>query len=137
MSMSLFVILALEMEPNIKEINSIEPEIDHVLELSEKIDINNHSGFLPATLDGKATGFEIYIFSVSKAPEPLKSVIPKDIQNGNIYQISFGHNSLEAQAAFATAISMNMRYNGVTIEDQAGSLLSIEQLQSLIASFNE
>ncbi|MGI1670541.1 MAG: hypothetical protein K6L74_09490 [Neptuniibacter sp.] len=137
MSMSLFVVLALEMEPNIHQLNEVASTSGYELSLSESIEINSHSGFLPATLNGQDTGFELYSFPVSEAPEQLKNIIPVNLQNGNIYQLSFGYKSHEAQAAFATAMNMNIKYNGVTIEDQAGTLLSVEQLKVAMASFGE
>lgn len=137
MSMSLFVVLALEMEPNIHEINEVAFASNYELLLSESIEINSHSGFLPVTIDGQKSGFELYVFPASEVPEHFKNVIPVNLQNGNIYQLSFGYKSHEAQAAFTTAISMNIKYNGIIIEDQAGTLLNIEQLKIAMAAFEE
>ncbi|MCV6623240.1 MAG: hypothetical protein OIF51_15975 [Cellvibrionaceae bacterium] len=137
MSMSLFVVLALEMEPKTHELNEVASASGYELSLSESIEINTHSGFLPVTFEGQETGFELYVFPVSEVPEQLKSAIPVSLHSGNMYQLSFGYKSHEAQAALATAMNMNIKYNGVTIEDQAGTLLSVEQLKAAITSFGE
>ncbi|WP_415890988.1 hypothetical protein ACMXYV_06765 [Neptuniibacter sp. SY11_33] len=137
MSMSLFVVLALEMEPKVHELNEAASTSGYELSLSETIELSSHSGFFPVKFEGQDTGFELYFFPVSEVPEQLKSVIPVSLHDGNIYQLSFGYKAHEAQAAFATAMNMNIKYNGVTIEDQAGTLLSVEQLKAAMASFDE
>jgi len=135
MSMSLFVVLALGEDLNTNDLNSIANELGYAIEYSKNIELNKHTGFLPAKLDTKDAGMETYYLAVSDLPKILRTRIPKELSNGDVYQLRFGGNPVEAQTAFTTAIILNTKYEGVTIEDQAGTILSIEQLLDALRYF--
>ncbi|MES9950910.1 MAG: hypothetical protein ABW118_18280 [Candidatus Thiodiazotropha sp.] len=128
MSMSLFVVLALGVEPNTNELNQFSKENGHNIEYTHNVVLNEHSGFLPAILNSQEAGMEIYSFSTSEFPEPFKSVIPANYSEGVVYQLRYGGNPIEAQSAFTTAAILITKYNGVAIDDQSGNLMSPEQL---------
>lgn len=135
MSMSLFVVLALEVEPNTNDLNTAAKELAYVVEYTPNINLKKHSGFLPAKLESKDAGMETYSFSVSELPENFKSQLPKQYFLGYVYQFKFGGNPTEAQTAFTSAIIMSTKYNGITIEDQSGVVLSPEQLVEALPYF--
>ncbi|WP_016954316.1 hypothetical protein [Catenovulum agarivorans] len=128
MSMSLFVVLALEIEPNTNDLNAAAKELAYVVEYTPNVNLKKHSGFLPAKLESQDAGMETYSFAVSELPAPFKSLLPKQYSQGVVYQFKFGGNPIEAQTAFTTAIILSSKYNGITIEDQSGAILSPEQL---------
>jgi len=135
MSMSLFVVLALEVELNTNDLNKAAKEIGYAVEYTQNIELKKHSGFLPAKFESKDGGMETYFFSVSDLPVPFKSLLPEKYSQGYVYQFRFGGNPVEAQTAFTTAIIMSTKYNGITIEDQSGKILSTEQLVQALPYF--
>jgi len=56
MSMSLFVILALESEPMTSDLNKVSKELGYNIEYSENIKLKERSGFLPVVLNSEKTG---------------------------------------------------------------------------------
>ena len=115
--MSLFVVLAQEIEPNTNDLNAAAKELGYIVEYAQNINLKKHSGFLPAKLESKEAGVEVYSFSVSELPAPFKSQLPVQYSHSFVYQFKFGANPIEAQTAFTTAIIMSTKYNGVTIEE--------------------
>ena len=136
MSMSLFVVLALEIEPNTRELNQTANELGYLIEYSPNIELKKHSGFIPVTLDGQKAGVELYSYSTNELPEQFKTLLPNNYKQGVVYQFRFGGNPKEAQVAFTSAIIINTKYNGVAIEDQSGALLSVEQLAEALPYFS-
>ena len=137
MSMSLFVVLALNAEPNAEELNQYSKQYGHNIEYAHQGPLSEVSGFLPAKLNGMDAGVEVYSFPVSDFPPPLKAKTGGDFENGIVFQLRFGANPIEAQTAFTTAIILNTKYKGITIEDQAGSIMSVEQLQEASSYFGD
>lgn len=135
MSMSLFVVLALEVEPNTNDLNLAAKELGYSIEYVANVELKKHSGFLPAKFDSKEAGMETYAFSTSELSEPFKSKIPGRLSQGYVYQLKFGGDPVEAQTVFTTAIILSVKYNGVTIEDQAGTLLTSEELAEALPYF--
>ena len=136
MSLSLFVVLALEAQPNTNDLNKQANESDYNIVYEEHISLNTHTGFLPAKINGQETGVELYFFKATDLPNQFTSSLPEEYSKGVVYQLRFGGNPIEAQAAFTTAIIMGMKYNGLTIEDQAGTLLSVNQLSEALQHFS-
>ena len=137
MSMSLFVILALDIEPNTNELNTAAKELGYAVQYTQNVELKKHSGFLPAKFESKDSGMETYSFSVSELPDTFKSRVPVKYAQGYVYQLKFGGNPIEAQMVFTTAIIMSAKYNGITIEDQSGTLLSTEQLVEALPYFKK
>tara|TARA_R110001599_G_scaffold104566_2_gene265208 strand:+ start:196 stop:612 length:417 start_codon:yes stop_codon:yes gene_type:complete len=135
MSMSLFVVLAFGVEPNTAELNRYANELGIEIEYTPDVNIRDISGFFPVTLNDKKSGMEVYSSPFSDLPPEFVSLIPENHRSGVIYQFRFGGHADEAQAAFATAMILNVKYDGVTVEDQAGSLLSFEQMRQAISDF--
>ncbi len=135
MSMSLFVVLALSVEPNTEELNEYAKEHGHNIEYTHQANLTEMSGFLPAKLNSQDAGVEVYSFPASELPPPFKSIIPEKYNNGIVFQFRFGGNPIEAQTAFTTAIILNTKYDGVAVDDQSGSLMSVEQLEQLNSYF--
>lgn len=135
MSMSLFVVLALGAEPNTDELNLYSKANGYNIRYIEKVVLKEHSGFLPATIKSQEAGTELYSFPASDLPEPFKPIVPPKYNEGIVYQIRFGGNPIEAQTAFTSAIILSSKYNGIVIEDQTGSLMSLEQLTQSMSYF--
>ncbi|KMT67057.1 hypothetical protein [Catenovulum maritimum] len=136
MSMSLFVVLALEVEPNSNTLNLSAKEFGYNIEYSKNVELKRHTGFLPAVLDNQKTGVELYSFLADELPNQFKVLVPTDYQQGFVYQLKFSGDAMEVKTAFTTAIILNTKYNGVAIEDQSGALLSVEQLTQSLAYFS-
>jgi hypothetical protein len=90
MSINLFVVLALEVEPNTNVLNAAAKETGYVVEYTQNIELKKHSGFLAAKFEYKDAGMEIYSFSVSDLPVPFKSQLPEKYSQGYVYQFRFG-----------------------------------------------
>jgi hypothetical protein len=134
--MSLFVVLALEVEPNTSELNQTANKLGYQIEYSPNVELKKQSGFIPVTLDGQKAGVELYSYSTNELPEQFKTLLPNNYKQGVVYQFRFGSNPKEAQVAFTSAIIINTKYNGVAIEDQSGTLLSVEQLAAALPYFS-
>lgn len=134
--MSLFVILALELEPTTNEINSVPFEPGFELVLVEGVVLKEQSGFLPAQFNQEPLGFELYSFPVASEDAAFQQIVPEAYREGMVYQLRFGTQPGEAQAAFTMAAKMNIKYNGITIEDQVGMVLTVQQLKAGAAAFS-
>ncbi|MCG8609420.1 MAG: hypothetical protein MI864_02695 [Pseudomonadales bacterium] len=135
MSMSLFVVLALSVEPSTKELNEYSKEHGYNIEYTHEANLAEMSGFLPAKLNSKDAGVEVYSFPASELPTPFKSIIPEIYNDGIVFQFRFGGKSVEAQTAFTTAIILNTKYGGVSLDGQSGHLMSVEHLEQLNSYF--
>lgn len=136
MSMSLFVVLALGSEPTTNDLNIHAKEIGQSIQYVENVMLHEHSGFLPAKISKQEAGMELYAFPAYDLPDAFMKAIPQEYDNGIAFQLKFGGVPTEAQSAFTTAIILSSKYNGVVIEDQSGSLMSIEQLKQSISYFS-
>lgn len=135
MSMSLFVVLALECNTSTTKLNEYSAELGYSIEYEKNIELKNHSGFLPARIDGEIGGLESYSYPVADLPDVFTAQLPTKLTNGQVYQFRFGGRESEAISAFATAIILNTKCDGVTIEDQSGTVLSVEQLTQGLSAF--
>ena len=129
------MVLALEVEPNTNEMNIAAKELGYRIEYTENIELKTHMGFLPAKIDKKDAGVEVYSYTVSDSPETFKTKVPENLSQGYVYQLRFGGIPKESQTAFNTAIILITKYNGVTIDDQEGALLTPENLLEALSYF--
>jgi hypothetical protein len=131
--MSLFVVLALSVDPSTEELNEYSKKNGHNIEYTHETKLSEISGFLPAKLNNQDAGVEVYSFPASELPPPFKPIIGEDYNEGVVFQFRFGGNPIEAQTAFTTAIILNSKYGGIAVEDQSGSVMTIEQLTQAIS----
>jgi len=136
MSLSLFVVLALEVELNTNDLNLTAKELGYKIEYTKNIELKTHTGFLPVKLENQKSGAEFYSYPVSELNDVFKSKLPKEYSNGIVYQMSFGGNPIEAKTAFTSAILITTKYNGVAIDDQSGTLLTTEMLSQALPFFS-
>jgi len=137
MSMSLFVILALESEPMTSDLNKVSKELGYNIEYSENIKLKERSGFLPVVLNSEKTGVEVYSYPYSGLPEGLNNVTEISFSKPVVYQLSFGGNPIEGAAAFTTAAILCSTYDCVAIEGEGGGVLNLEQLKRGAEMFQE
>jgi hypothetical protein len=126
--MSLFVILALDCNTTTSQMNEYSAELGYSIIYDINIALKEHSGFLPATISGESAGVESYSFPVTDLPDVFQSLVPDQLASGQVYKFRFGANPMEAVSAFTTAIILNTKCNGVTIDDQSGTVIPVEQL---------
>jgi hypothetical protein len=137
MSMSLFVILALDCDTTTSKLNEYSDELGYSIQYEKDIELKTHSGFLPATVSGRAAGVESYSFPVKELPDFFQVLVPQQLTNGLVYQFRFGGRESEAVSAFSTAILLNTKCNGVTIDDQTGTVIPVEQLIQGLSYFDQ
>ncbi|MDP5210105.1 hypothetical protein [Microbulbifer sp. 2205BS26-8] len=137
MSMSLFVILALESEPVTNDLNKASKELGYNIEYSDNIELKEQSGFLPVVLNSEKTGVEIYSYPDSDLPEALNNVTDISFSKPVVYQLSFGENPMEGATAFTTAAILCETYDCVAIEGEGGRVLTLEQLKQGAEMFQE
>ena len=133
MSMSLFVVLALSVDPSTEELNEYSKINGHNIEYTHQTRLSEISGFFPAKLNNQDAGVEVYSFPASELPSILKPLVDEDYNDGIVFQLRFGGNLIEAKTAFTTAIVLNSKYGGISVEDQSGSVMTIEQLIQAIS----
>ncbi|MFK8069140.1 MAG: hypothetical protein AB8D52_12970 [Gammaproteobacteria bacterium] len=87
MSMSLLVILALECNTTTSKLNEYSDELGYSIHYEKDIVLNEHSGFLPVTISGEATGVESFSFPVKDLPDNFSSVVPEPLNKGQVNHI--------------------------------------------------
>ena len=135
MSMSLFVVLALDCNTSTTKLNEYSAELGYSIEYEINIELKSHSGFLPAKINGEVAGVESYSYPVTNLPDDFTSQLPTKLTNGQVYQLRFGGRESEALSAFTTAIILNTKCEGITIDDQSGTVLTVEQLTQGLSYF--
>ena len=137
MSMSLFIILALESEPMTSDFNKVSKELSYNIEYSENIKLKEHSGFLPVVLNSKKSGIEVYSYPYSNLPEGLNNAAEISFGESLVYQLNFGGSPMEGATAFTTAAILCGTYDCVAIEGEGGGVLTLEQLKQGSEMFQE
>ena len=135
MSMSLFVVLALDCNTSTTNLNEYSAELGYSIEYEKNIELKSHSGFLPATINGEIAGVESYSYPVTDLPDDFTAQVPAKLIDGQVYQFRFGGRESEAVSAFTTAIILNTKCHGITIDDQSVTVLTVEQLTQGLSYF--
>jgi len=136
MSMSLYLVLALKTMPTTDEINLSAKELNIPIVVSHVDDLSKHSGFLPIQVSGNDSGVETYILSASEAKEIIPNKGALDLNNSITVKFRWGGNFKEASAAFYTAQTLTLKYNGVVFEPESGMFLEPQQLAEGAEAFS-
>ena len=128
MSMSLFVVLALEKAPDAAYLNTKAEQFNLDITYEESIDFDSHSGFYPLILNGSKSGFELYKIEFKELVEKLPHEGVNLPDNGVVYLLSYGFSHNEAPAAFYTAAILSTTINGVVFEPQGGKYMTTDEL---------
>jgi len=129
MSVDIFVFLALNRAPDFdawqKALRANRPEIH----FAAPVDLAKHSGFLPVSVDGDATGF----YFVKSDPKELASDYPiaatAGLKGGVAYQLSFGGDANECVAAMLSAEVLVKSFGGVAFDPQGGKVMTARELE--------
>lgn len=139
MSLSLFLIVALENNPTTNEMNEFAKSLNVEVQYENNINLKEHGGFIPATLRGNEAGCEFHYYSYEETPNEYKNLAQtqKMIDKPVVYQLRFGGVAIEGATAFATAIIFANKYNAIVIEGEGGEIIPEQQLTQGLEAFIE
>jgi hypothetical protein len=132
MSMSLFLLLPLDAPLKTEHLNEAAIKLEVPIVFNSDIDLGNHSGFLPALVNGTRAGVEILKLSFAE----VSYVLPpnKDITSTETLVIQFrlGVDSNETLIALYTALLYLSCFNGIAFDSMSNQYFTTEQLQQNI-----
>ncbi|WP_101760140.1 hypothetical protein [Oceanicoccus sp. KOV_DT_Chl] len=128
MSMSLYIILALEQIPSATDINSAAEKLSVPLEISVTDNLSSQSGFLPMKVSGSESGVEVYVYDASKLKDEIPPNSEVNFSTSIAFQFRWGGEMKEMIAAFYTAKVLMLTYNGVAFDSESGIYVSAEQI---------
>jgi hypothetical protein len=128
MSMELFVIFALSKSPTFDLWQSELEASRSPAQFAQKVDLQQHSGFLPMKVQGRDSGFfflrESYSDLAAHYP-PLRQLKQEDPV---VYALGYGGNFDECASAFYSAAALVSMSDGKAFEPQGGVFMSKEEL---------
>ena len=137
MSVDIFVFLALENVPDVAKWNRALAERSTHLHITEDADLNKHSGYLPMTLDGQATGCEFYRGPYSELAKSSPRLKAPPFQHTIFYQLSFHSDPNEAAACLLSASVLVASFDGVAFDPQGGAYVSERELVDSAGALRE
>ena len=128
MSIELYVLFAMQDAPNLDEWKNALSERDIPVAITEQVDLNTHSGFLPMRLENEDTGLyfliEDYADLAANIP-PLKEI---SIEDPVVYSLGYGGKLDEGAAVFYSASALTAEFNGLAFEPQGGVFMNADTL---------
>jgi hypothetical protein len=126
--MELFVILAASQAPDVPAWNRALEVAQVPVVLSEEIDLQRHTGFLPVTMNGKGTGFYFLLDSYAELASHFPAVAALKLERPVVYSLGYGGDLHECAAVFYSASALVARFGGTAFEPQGGVVMSAEDL---------
>ena len=128
MSMTLYVVIALQDVPNTDVLNISINELSVPVVLESNIEISEHSGYLPAKLDGKNSGTETYVSSYSEFIEYLPEHDTPSFEEPVVITFKWGGDFQEASVSMYLAYVLSKKSDTIVFEPQSEIFLTAEQL---------
>jgi len=128
MSMELFVIFALSKSPTFDQWHSELEASRSPAQFAQKVDLQQHSGFLPMKVQGRDSGFFLLRESYSDLTKHYPTIRQLKQQDPVVFSLGYGGNFDECAAAFYSAAALASMSGGKVFEPQGGVFMSKEQL---------
>ena len=128
MSMTLYVVIALQDVPNTDVLNKSTNELSVPVVLESDIELSEHSGYLPAKLDGKSSGTETYVSSYSEFIEYLPEHDSPSFEEPVVITFKWSGDFQEASVSMYLAYLLSKKSDTIVFEPQSGIFLTAEQL---------
>ena len=128
MSMELFVILAASQAPDVAAWNSALSAARVPASLDEHVTLSKHTGFLPATVNGKATGFYFLRESYQELSSRNPKIAQLRVSNPIVYSLGFGGDPRECAAVFYSATVLVTNFGGNAFDPQEDALMNANEL---------
>ena len=129
MSMTLYVIMSLSDVPNTDDLNEISKSLDVPVVYSENVDLKEHSGFLPAKLNGMDSGVETYVAPLSDFTDYFPSHDFSSYSEPVVVTFRWGGNMEEMIVALNSAYLLGYQKQAIAFEPQSGIYLDNEQVK--------
>jgi len=128
MSMELFVIFALSKSPTFDLWQSELEASRSPAQFSQKVDLQQHTGFLPMKVQGRDSGFFLLRESYSDLAANYPALRQLKQEDPIVYSLGYGGDFNECAAAFYSAAALVSMSNGKAFEPQGGQFMSKEEL---------
>jgi hypothetical protein len=126
--MELLVIFALGKAPTMDAWQR-ELDVRHTpLQFTEKVDIAEHGGFLPATIDGHKSGLFFLIGNYAELASNYPGIGQLGLQQPVVYSLGYGGDVYECAAAFYSASALVSAFGGKAFEPQGGVFMGEQEL---------
>lgn len=126
MSVVLVVFLPSETLPSVDQWQHQIDELGVDLKLSDAVETMDHSGYLPAVLGGRPSGFEFYFGSIT---DSLDGAPPVQVGDCKSSAELVTHSDIrELKSAMIAAAALASLSNGFIFDDQTDSVVSIEHV---------
>ena len=128
MSMELLVFLSMDAAPNVQKWNAALAERKLPVKITETVNLTEHSGFLPMTLDGNPTGLYFLNEDYSELAASIPSLTKPPFANTVVYSLGYGGDFKEGAVVFFAAAALVEEFRGVAFETQAGQFMGAPEL---------
>jgi hypothetical protein len=128
MSMELFVIFALNKTPTFDLWQSELEASRAPVQFAQKVDLKQHSGFLPMKVQGRDSGFFLLRPSYSELAMYYPALDQLKQENLIVYSLGYGGHFDECASAFYSAAALVAMSDGTAFEPQGGQFMSKEEL---------
>jgi len=125
-SVDLFVFLQQDALPTVQQWQNQLDSIALDLVLDRSITVADHSGYLPATLEGSQSGFEFYTGAV---PDLFEAELPAEASKCDLVANFVTHSDLvELKSAMIAAVALASAANGFIFDEATQGIASVSQL---------
>ena len=128
MSMELFVLCAVGDAPDLQEWKEALSEQNIPVTITEEVDLNTHSGFLPMRLENEDTGLYFLIEDFADLAANIPPLRKVSIDDPVVYSLGFGGHMAEGAVVFYSASALTAKFNGMAFETQGGVFMNAEEL---------
>jgi len=128
MSMELFVIFALNKSPTFDAWQSELTTSRSPAQFVQKVDLQQHTGFLPMKVQGRDSGFFLLRESYSELAAHYPGLHQLKQEGSIVYSLGYGGDFDECASAFYSAAALVALSNGKAFEPQGGQFMSKEEL---------
>jgi hypothetical protein len=128
MSMELFVIFALSKSPTFDLWQSELKTSQSPAQFAQKVDLQQHTGFLPMKVQGRNSGFFLLRDSFSDLAAHYPALRQLKQEDSTVYALGYGGDFDECASAFYSAAALVALSDGKAFEPQGGVFMSKEEL---------
>ena len=128
MSMEILVILAMEKAPTGPAWQQALQQQHTPVVFSGTPDLARDRGFLPMTVQGRASGFYFLTESYSEVRSHYPALTHATVDKPIVYSLGYGGHFLECASAFYAASTLVARFGGIAFDPQGNIIVTDVQL---------
>jgi hypothetical protein len=128
MSMELFVIFALSKSPTFDQWQGELKASGAPVQFARKVDLQQHTGFLPVKVQGRDSGLFLLRQSYSELAAHYPALHQLKQEDPIVYSLGYGGDFNECASAFYSAAALVAISGGKAFEPQGGQFMSKEDL---------